>query len=246
MAGNKTTSQPDRWNPETRFGANMSFAAAEAYKLLRTNIMFSFPAEGRSCHVIGVTSTLSSEGKSMTACNLAYSLAEAGKKTLLMDGDLRLPTVAAKLELPPSPGLSNLLISDQDHRTMIRPCPAMEGMDVLCAGDLTPNPSELLGSARMARLLEALSKSYEYIIIDLPPVTVVTDALVMAKLLHGVIMVVRSGVVEQRALADAMRQLDLVGLRVLGFVYNGSRQEGGKRYYRNYEKYSSGREKKKP
>ena len=235
MAKKPAAAQTDRWNPETRFGANMSFAAAEAYKLLRTNITFSFPAEGLRCRVIGVTSTVSSEGKSMTACNLAYSLAEAGKKTLLMDGDLRLPTVAAKLELPPSPGLSNLLISDMDYRGVIRPCSAMEGMDVLCAGDSTPNPSELLGSARMTRLLEALSKLYEYIIIDLPPVTVVTDALVMAKLLHGVIMVVRNGVVEQRDLADAMRQLDLVGLRVLGFVYNGSRQDSGKRYYRGYD-----------
>ena len=235
MAKNHNAAQSDGWNQETRFGTNMSFAASEAYKLLRTNITFSFPAEGRSCHVIGVTSTVSSEGKSMTACNLAYSLAEAGKKTLLIDGDLRLPTVATKLELPPSPGLSNLLISDKDHRTVIRPCAAMEGMEVLCAGDITPNPSELLGSARMAQLLEALSKTYEYIIIDLPPVTVVTDALVMAKLLHGVVMVVRNGVVEQRALADAMRQLDLVGLRVLGFVYNGSRQDSGKRYYRGYE-----------
>ena len=120
----------------------------------------------------------------------------------------------------------------------------MEGMDVLCAGDITPNPSELLGSERMAQLLRELTSAYEYIIIDLPPVTVVTDALVMAKLLHGVIMVVRNGVVEQRALDDAMRQMKLVGLRVLGFVYNGSRQESGKRYYRGYEKYSAGRGKK--
>lgn len=238
----KRNPDTDRWNSETRFGLDMSFAAAEAYKLLRTNITFSFPAEGRRCHVIGVTSTVSSEGKSMTACNLAYSLAEAGKRTLLMDGDLRLPTVAAKLELPPSPGLSNLLISDRDHGDVIRPCEKIEGMDVLCAGDITPNPSELLGSARMAQLLEALSRNYEYIIVDLPPVTVVTDALVMAKLLHGVIMVVRNGVVEQRALADAMRQMDLVGLRVLGFVYNGSRQDSGKRYSRGYD--TAGRAKK--
>lgn len=244
MARKISGAQSDLWNPDTRFGANMSFAASEAYKLLRTNITFSFPAGGETCRVIGITSTVSSEGKSMTACNLAYSLAEAGKKTLLMDGDLRLPTVADKLGLKSSPGLSNLLISDRDHRLVIQPCSAMEGMDVLCAGDITPNPSELLGSERMAQLLRELASAYEYIIVDLPPVTVVTDALVMAKLLHGVIMVVRNGVVEQRALDDAMRQMKLVGLRVLGFVYNGSRQESGKRYYRGYEKYSAGRGKK--
>lgn len=245
MGKNKTTLPGDRRSPENRFGANMSFAVSEAYKLLRTNITFSFPAQGRSCHVLGVTSTLSGEGKSLTACNLAYTMAEAGKKTLLIDGDLRLPTVASKLELQSSPGLSNLLISNRDPWEVIQSCPAMEGMDVLCSGDITPNPSELLSSARMEQLLQTLSGSYEYIIIDLPPVMVVADALVMAKLLHGVIMVVRSGVVEQRALADAMRQIDLVGLRVLGFVYNGGRQEGGNRYYRGYEKYSAGREKKR-
>ena len=241
MARKKPNTQGDLWNSDTCFGSNMSFAAAEAYKLLRTNITFSFPAGGESCRVIGVTSTVSNEGKSMTACNLAYSLAEAGKKTLLIDGDLRLPTVAEKLGVKRGPGLSNLLISARDYRPMIQPCAAIGGMDILSAGDIPPNPSELLSSERMEQLIRELSCAYEYIIIDLPPVTVVTDALVMAKLLHGVVMVVRSGVVEQRALNSAMRQMKLVGLRVLGFVYNGGRQESGRRY-RGYEKYSAGRE----
>lgn len=230
----RTNAQQNVWNKDTMFGANMSFAASEAYKLLRTNILFSF-ADGK-CHVLGVTSAISGEGKSLTACNLASSLAEAGKKVLLLDGDLRLPTVASKLELPREPGLTNLLISHADPRSAIHHCSDAAGLDVLTAGAPAPNPSELLGSGRMEELLEQLARDYEYIIMDLPPVTVVSDALVVSRLLHGVVMVVRDGVVEERLLADAMRQVKMVGLRVLGFVYNCSTVGSGK-YYRSYYKH---------
>ena len=92
----KTKPDPENWNVRTMFGPNLSFAATEAYKLLRTNIKFAF-AEESGCHVIGITSSVQSEGKSSTACNLAYSLAEAGNKVLLLEGDLRRPTLATKL-----------------------------------------------------------------------------------------------------------------------------------------------------
>ncbi len=230
MRKKKQTSLHHSWDRETMFGANMSFAAMESYKLLRTNIMFSFAGTG--CRVIGVTSTVSGEGKSLTACNLAYCLAEAGKKVLLLDGDLRLPTIAAKLGLAVEPGVSNLLVSREDYGTVLQRCPDVPGLDVITAGSPAPNPSELLGSERMGELMQSLSAAYEYIIVDLPPVTVVSDALVISKLLGGVIMVVRNGVVEEQALADALRQLKLVELRVLGFVYNGGT---GKR--RRYDKY---------
>lgn len=233
----------DNWDLSTMFGPDVSFAVSEAYKLLRTNIMFSFSAE-QNCHILGVTSSIRGEGKSTTACNLCYALCEAGKKALLLEADLRLPSLSAKLNLQRSPGITNLLVERRSYLEAIQHCSAAPGMDILTAGDSAPNPSELLGSPRMAELINQLSRAYDYIVIDLPPVTAVSDALVMSKLLHGIVMVVRSGIVEQRVLAEAMRQLKLVNVRILGFVYRGSDDSGsgysrkyGKRYGKNYSRY---------
>lgn len=236
MGRNKKKTLPERWNRETMFGPNLDFSAAEAYRLLRTNVMYSFASESR-CHVIGISSAVSGEGKSKTSCNLSYALAEAGKKVLLLDGDLRLPTIAAKLGLRRSPGLTNLLVSNEDHHSAIQHCADIPGMDVIVAGESAPNPSELLGSGVMAELIRTLSEEYEYIIIDLPPITVVSDALVLSQLLHGVIMVVRKDQASERLLAEAMRQIQMVGLRVLGFVFNGTHSQTDKHYKRYRDSY---------
>lgn len=230
----KSGNQEERWNFKTMFGPNMSFAAAEAYRLLRANIMFSFSDEGH-CHVVGITSALTHEGKSSTACNTAYALSESGAKVLLLEADLRKPTVAAKLGLARVPGLTNLLVSKEDFREIVQRCTAAPGLDVLTSGDIPPNPSELLGSNRMARLIEELSMSYDYIIVDLPPVTLVSDAIAMSKFLHGVVVVVRGNVSERRALADALRQLELVNVRIIGFVYRVNGRVG--KSYGKYGKY---------
>ncbi len=229
----------DYWNIKTMFGPNLSFAAAEAYNLLRTNLMFSFPEEGRG-KAVGVTSAIQSEGKSSAACNTAYALAEAGCKVLLLEGDLRRPTVAGKLGLAKSPGLSNLLVSREDYRDVIQHCSLAPGLDVIASGDLPPNPSELLSSNRMVALMEELKQAYEYIVIDLPPVTVVSDAVAMSKVLDGVVMVVRGGVSEQQMLSEAMRQLEMVGVRILGFAFRDMDSSGrkyGRRYSKKYYKY---------
>ena len=217
----KTRIDPDAWNIRTMFGPNLNFAVTEAYKLLRTNIMFSLPEEG-DCHVIGVTSSIQSEGKSSTACNLAYALAETGNKVLLLEGDLRRPTLASKMGLAKTPGISNLLVSNGEYHEAIQQCSLAPQMDILTSGDIPPNPSELLSSNRMVRLMEQLKSDYQYIIFDLPPVAAVADALAVAKLLDGIVMVVRAGVTDQQFLSDAMRQLELVNLRILGFVYRES------------------------
>lgn len=222
------------WNVRTMFGPNLSFAATEAYKLLRTNVMFSLPDEGE-CHVIGVTSSVQAEGKSSTACNLAYALAEVGSKVLLLEGDLRKPTLAAKLGLAKTPGVSNLLVSRSEVHDVIQQCTLAPHMDIITSGDIPPNPSELLSSNRMAKLMQELKKEYNYIIFDLPPIMAVADAVAAAKLLDGVVMVVRSGTSDQQILAEAMRQLELVNLRVLGFVYRDS-ANSGRKYRRRYSK----------
>ena len=240
----KNQDKTEKWNVRTMFGPNLNFAATEAYKLLRTNLMFSFSDEDQ-CHVIGITSSVQSEGKSSTACNTAYALAEAGAKVLLLEADLRRPSIGSKLGLAKTPGLTNLLISKADFQEVVQHSSLAPKVDIIASGDLPPNPSELLGSARMARVMEQLKQQYEYIIIDLPPVTVVSDAIAISKLLDGVVMVVRSEVSDRKLLAEALRQLNMVNIRILGFVYRdtdaGKKKYSyrySKKYYKYYAEYS--------
>ena len=229
----KKHNNPDTWNVRTMFGPGLNFAAAEAYKLLRTNLMFSFPDE-RKCRIVGITSSIQEEGKSTVTCNLAYSLAQAGVSVLLIDADLRKPTIASKLCVERIPGLTNLLVSREDYKKCVQQSPYAPGVDLLTAGDIPPNPSELLGSDRMQELMEEMSKDYEYILVDLPPVTIVSDTVAVSKLLDGVIAVVRGGVAQKKLLAEMLRQLQLVDLRILGFVYRDLLPVNG-RYYSRYK-----------
>jgi len=223
------------------FTNNLNFAASEAYKLLRTNIMFSFSGEEK-CRVIGITSSVRGEGKSTTVCNLGYALSQAGKRTLIIDGDLRLPSIASKLSLEQSPGLSNLLVSGKSVKSHVQHCSAAPELDIITSGDCPPNPSELLGSERMKELLSDFAADYEYIIVDLPPIADVTDALVISTFLDGIIMVVRNGVVDKAALSDALRQLRLAQVRILGFAFRDaaeSKKSYGKKYGKYYKSYYS-------
>ncbi|MBR5114782.1 MAG: CpsD/CapB family tyrosine-protein kinase [Oscillospiraceae bacterium] len=221
--------------------SNMNFAASEAYKLLRTNILFSFSGK-EGCRVIGMTSSFRGEGKSLTSINLAYTLAVSGKSVLLIEGDMRLPTMAKRLGISASPGLSNILVGVSADSIPSFGVSSEEGVnasvDVLVSGDVPPNPSELLGSEHMQALIKTLRKHYEYIILDLPPVTAVTDALVACKLVDGMVVVVRNNHAVRRALTETIRQLRLVDAHILGFVFNGASGSGsgyyrGKKYYRS-------------
>jgi len=245
--GKKKNKHAEVWNLKTMFGPNLNFAATEAYKLLRTNIVFSFPDEGVG-RAIGVTSSVQSEGKSSTACNTAYALSEAGHKVLLLEADLRRPSIANKLGISRVPGLTNLLISKGEYREAVQHCALAPKLDILTSGDIPPNPSELLASNRMVRLMEQLKKDYDYIVVDLPPITAVSDALAVSKNLDGAVMVVRAGVSDQQMLAEAMRQLEMVNVPVLGFAYrenSAAGQKYGYRYGKKYYKYYNAYEKKK-
>ena len=242
----KKKHSPEQWDVRTMFGPYLSFAATEAYKLLRTNLMFSFPDEGAG-HVIGITSAVQSEGKSSTACNTAYALAEAGCRVLLLEADQRRPTVASKLGLAKTPGLTNFLVSRGDYREGIQNPFHATKLDVLTSGDIPPNPSELLASNRMAKVVEQLKSDYDYIVMDLPPVTAVSDAIAVSKFLDGVVMVVRAGASDQLMLAEAIRQLEMVDVSILGFVYRDGDASGkkyGKRYQKKYYKYYNAYEKR--
>lgn len=222
-------------------GPNSSFYIQEAYNTLRTNIRFAIPGDG--CKRLCLTSGLASEGKSTTILNLAISFAETGSKVLLIDGDMRRPSLARLLIEKVSPGLSNILagLSDVDEaiRKDIRP-----HLDVIFAGEIPPNPLELLGNPRMKALIDEMSKRYDYILVDTPPVSIVSDACEVANVTDGVLFLVRQNSTEKDAVIRGVKQLELSNSRLLGFVMNGIMDEGGKSYkyryrYRYRYKYRS-------
>ncbi|MCR5527922.1 MAG: CpsD/CapB family tyrosine-protein kinase [Saccharofermentans sp.] len=219
-------------------GSKLNFSGKEAYNLLRTNIMFSVRREDRRARILGVTSSVHGEGKSLTSINLAYSLAENNYKVLIMECDLRLPTFAKKLKLPPSAGLSNILAGiETDQQNLLHKDVLIKGLNIVQAGDIPPNPSELLGSKQFQALMNSLVPYYDFIILDLPPVGEVTDALVVSEQVDGMIVVVRQDYTNQSDLNYTMRQLELVDAKVVGFVYNGAAGKKGKYGYGKYKKY---------
>lgn len=234
MRGKREHHQKAPQNKEkVTFGKDLSFAASEAYKLMRTNILFALPDE-QKCRVIGVTSSISGEGKSTTALNLSYMLAEAGERVLLIEGDMRLPTISKRLNLQMSPGLSNVLARLSAIKEVVQESGLHKRLQVISSGDIPPNPSELLGSRTIGVLIEALSANYDFIILDLPPITEVSDALVASKLTDGMIVVVRQNYANRRALADTMQQLKYVDAKILGFVMTCASVGKGKKYYKRY------------
>lgn len=202
----------------TKVGKELDFASREAYNLLRTNISFSFPDQ-KGGRVVGVSSSCPREGKSVTSINLAYSLAESGKRVLLIDGDMRRPSVCTTLELPMEPGLSDVL-SENIEEAPIHTSVLHENMDVLLSGRIPPNPSELIGSHGMEALLDKCKEKYDYIILDMPPVMSVSDPIVVSRYIGGMIMVVRHEKTGKRELEETIRQLEYANVKMLGFVYN--------------------------
>lgn len=234
---------PDGSRETKVVGAEISFAASEAYKLLRTKLQFSF-ADENDCHVIGVSSSLAGEGKSTTAVNLAYSLAQLDNRVLLIECDLRRPTLASKIPVSKMPGLTNYLTRQEKLEDIIQTCALDESctFHVISSGRIPPNPIELLSSARMTKALSQLKASYDYIIMDLPPTAEVSDALVAAKMADGMLLVVRQNYCNRIALDDTIRQFEFVDARVLGVVTTCAVENGGgygkkyyKRYYAKYE-----------
>ena len=215
------------------------FFIREAYKTLRTNVTFSLAGD-EGCKVVLVTSAMKSEGKSITSLNLAISYAQMNKRVLLVDCDLRRPKIARLLDMRSNVGLSNVLVSPELKGKAILNT-HVPGLQVLLAGDVPPNPSELLGSARMQRLLEELGNSYDYIILDSSPVNMVTDASVLIPYCSGVLLVVRAGQSDRGAVRSAVEQLEYSQAKILGFVLNGVDMEKRNKYsYGKYRRYGYG------
>ena len=220
------------------FGENISFAASEAYKLLRTKVQYSF-ADENDCRVICTTSSLAGEGKSLSSVNLACSLAQLNKKVVLIDCDLRRPSIALKIGVHKSPGLSENLTRHVHSEEVVQKFTSGDSIsfDVISAGKIPPNPMELLGSERMEKIINKFKGVYDYIILDLPPVEEVSDALVAAKLADGVLLVVRQDYCNRTSVENAVKQLEFVNAKILGIIFNATYDDGfGGKYY-GYRKY---------
>ena len=203
--------------------------SAEAYRAFRTNVTF-VNAEERALKLLCVTSPGPGEGKSTTAANLAITLAQQGTHVLLVDADLRRPVVHRAFNLVQEPGLTDILVGAATLREAARPN-VVTNLDVLPAGALPPNPSELLGSAAMHRLLEQLRAEYDMVIFDSPPALAVTDSTVLGASTDGMIIVVRAGETEEAAAQQALEQFRRVHARVAGAVLNGVEAKGDRYYY---------------
>ena len=231
MEGLNLVTQNDPKNP-----------AAEAYRVIRTSIQFA--QAGKELKTIAITSCTPNEGKSMTVANLAIVLTQAGKSVLLIDCDMRNPTVHKNFNLSNKVGLSSCIsmgtaVADAVQAT------AIEGLDALTAGVIPPNPSELLGSERMQNILQRAKEEYDYVLIDTPPVLPVTDSLVLGRMVDGLILVIDSGEIKVEMARDVKNQLVHSGANILGVVLNKVRSEHHGYGYGYYYYYGHDGEKHK-
>lgn len=225
MEGLNLVTQNDPKNP-----------AAEAYRVIRTGIQFA--QAGKELQTIALTSCTPNEGKSTTIANLAVVLTQAGKSVLLIDCDMRNPTVHKNFNLSNKVGLSSCIsmgtaLSDAVQKTSI------EGLYALTGGVIPPNPSELLGSEQMKNVLQRAKEQYDYVLIDTPPVMPVTDALIVGRFVDGMILVIASAEIKVEMARDVKNQLVNAGANILGVVLNKVRSEHHGYGYGYYYYYGS-------
>lgn len=217
----------------------LDYSGAEAYKSLRTNLQFC----GEDKKVIAITSCATNEGKSSVTMNLAVSLAEAGKKVLLIDADLRKSVLVGRTKVKESiKGLTHYL-SKQAALIEVICATNVKNMHIVYAGPVPPNPAELLGGKYFRELLSSLRKVYDYILVDTPPLGSVIDSAIIAEECDGSIMVIETGVISYRFAQDVKSQLEKSNCPILGVVLNkvDMSKQGyyGKYYGRYYGKYGN-------
>lgn len=213
---------------------NSSFSVQESFKTLRTNVTFSLPGQKNRC--IGVVSANRGEGKSTVSVNLAISLAQIDKRVVIVDCDMRIPTVAAKLGMENRPGLSDFL-ADEDGSSQLPVISNKDfNIDVIPAGTIPPDPTKLIESPQMKDLIKALKVVYDYVIVDFPPVTVVSDAAILSSVIDGYLIVALHDSTGTSQMDETIRQLNFAKANVLGFVYN-SKPASRKAYKKNSKYY---------
>lgn len=210
---------------------NSKSPISESYRTLRTNIQFA--SVDSDLKTIMVTSSGPAEGKSTTIANLAVVMGQSEKKVLLIDGDLRKPTVHHTFDLINRKGLSTYL-AGQDRLEDVIQKTGQPHVDIITSGPIPPNPAELLNSKAMARFLEEVARQYDQVLIDTPPVIAVTDAQVLASKVDGVILVVNAGKTNKDIVVKAKQQLEHVKANILGVVLNKKEMKGDSYYYYYY------------
>ena len=236
MAQNNKKKTDDASERLSLISASSPFGVTEAYKTLRANLQFVCPHSG--CKVICYTSSIAHEGKSSSALNSSITIAETSQRVLFIDADMRASHVAHELGLHRGPGLADLLASSIDEDTVNRTIQRIKGrdsLDIIVAGKVPPNPSELLNSDRMHQFLDMCKEKYDYIIIDGTPVGIVSDILVLAPHIDGFVIVVRADQTTKYMLRDTVQAITRVNGKVLGIVLNGVKIKGSS--YGRYGKY---------
>ncbi len=213
---------------------------SEAYRSLRTNLLFTSP--DRPLQVLGLTSAGPSEGKSLTASNLALAFAQLGKKTLLVDSDLRRPVLHHIFNQPREPGFTDLFMSEPNLETIntIVRKEIRKNFSLITAGIFTPTPVELLGSQKMAQLIDFFRADYDLILFDTPPVVAVTDATLLGTKTDGMLIIIKSHHTDREIVIRAINNLQNVGVRIVGAVLNNidlSHKYSSYGYYKYYYHY---------
>lgn len=219
-------------NYNTILGENVPFSIIENYKLVRTNIMFSLSTSNRK--VFAISSANPSEGKSTSTVNIAIAFAQMENKVLLIDADMRKSIIHKMFSIENKSGLSTVIGQMTTFDDTVRKN-VIENLDILTAGPAAPNPSELLASENFEKLMATLSEKYDYIIIDTPPINVVSDALIIKNSIAGLMLVLKYAHTTYNDIENCMKKIDIADINTLGFILNDINTKYSNSYYKNYD-----------
>mgnify|MGYP000882908263 CR=1 FL=1 len=219
---------------------NPSSLITESYRVLRTNILYSSP--DNPLKTLVVTSPLPGEGKTTTAGNLAVVMAQGGSQVLLVDLDLRMPSVHRLFGISNSAGLTNLLVEDRSLESVVQK-DSVGNLDILTTGPIPPNPAELVGSKKFAMFIEEMKTVYDYIILDSSPCVAYTDSVLAGRISDGVLLVISATIGKMDAAIQAKKNFEKVGAKIIGVVLNGVNKShlGYSSYYYYYEDDEQGK-----
>lgn len=226
MAKNKRSIDNNRY---TITSINPQSPISEQYRTIRTTIDFKMADQGIKSFL--VSSSGAAEGKSTASANIAVAFAQQGKKVLLIDGDLRKPTVNITFKVQNRVGLTNILMHQSSIEDAIQGTRLSENLTIITSGPIPPNPSELLASSAMKNLIDSVSDLFDVVLIDTPPLSAVTDAQILSSYVGGVVLVVRAYETKKESLAKTKKILEQVNANILGVVLHGVDSSDSLSYY---------------